>query len=495
MIEALSNVVTEQVKDFAITQNLIQTELNGIFGSNMMRDLQHTLKMYKAYYNGADFNPEGNGDVTPANHRYKTIKTLIDKEARFLFSIPPTITIEPTDLGKANQDVLTQETQYLVDKVLEHNNFNSNLVRVCKEYLIGKRIAIAVDFNEEGIILSLMPSLEFIHETSPTNANKLTKFIRVYNIEVNDSKDDQRVYKKKWELNEQGFCVITEEVYNGSGILVETLKEPTVTPLTYIPVWVVVNEGLIGDPFGVSEVEGLMDDESWYSKLGSKDIDSLRKGTDQIVYAMDVHPKSTKNLSRSAGSFWDLSTDPAAPEGSKGQVGVLDNDMSYSPALDTTLKRLRASMHAQVDVPDTSSDALTGIITSGKTMKAIYWGLMVRCDEKLLDWLPALRGVVKCIIEGSKLYPESKAIYTDRELLEDYSITIKNTYPILEDEIEEKSINIAEVNSKVMSRKAYMKRWRGLTDDEIAKELEQIALEQQTLSEDNFPSVRELGEE
>lgn len=343
--------------------------------------------------------------------------------------------------------------------------------------------------------MSLMPSLEFIHETSPTNANKLTKFIRVYNIEVNDSKGDQRVYKKKWELNEQGFCVITEEVYNGSGILVETLKEPTVTPLTYIPVWVVVNEGLIGDPFGVSEVEGLMDDESWYSKLGSKDIDSLRKGTDQIVYAMDVHPKSTKNLSRSAGSFWDLSTDPAAPEGSKGQVGVLDNDMSYSPALDTTLKRLRASMHAQVDVPDTSSDALTGIITSGKTMKAIYWGLMVRCDEKLLDWLPALRGVVKCIIDGSKLYPESKAVYTDRELLEDYSINIKNTYPILEDEIEEKSINIAEVNSKVMSRKAYMKRWRGLTDDEIAKELEQIALEQQTLSEDNFPSVRELSEE
>ena len=233
------------------------------------------------------------------------------------------------------------------------------------------------------------------------------------------------------------------------------------------------------------DVEELIEDESWYSKLSSKDFDSLRKGTDQIVWTMDVNPKATKNLSRAAGSYWDLSSDPIE-EKRTGQVGVLDNSMAYSPAMDTTLNRIRANMYSQLDVPDTTSEALTGIISSGKTMKAIYWGLMVRCDEKLLDWIPALQGLVTCIIEGSKLYPDAKKIYMDEELVDGYTVSIENSYPILEDESEEKSTDMMEVQTQVMSRKSYMKKWRGLSDEDVDDELKQIALEQSLLSPDNY---------
>jgi len=37
-----------------------------------------------------------------------------------------------------------------------------------------------------------------------------------------------------------------------------------------------------------------------------------------------------------------------------------------------------------------------------------------------------------------------------------------------------------------MSRKAYMKKWRGLTDDEVKEELEQIALERQIIEDSSF---------
>ena len=47
-------------------------------------------------------------------------------------------------------------------------------------------------------------------------------------------------------------------------------------------------------------------------------------------------------------------------------------------------------------------------------------------------------------------------------------------------------MDLAEVESKTMSRKAYMKKWRGLTDDEVQEELEQIALERQMLEESSF---------
>lgn len=492
-------LIARQAKEFAFTQSLIQTELHGIFGSETLRDMKEIIALYNIYEEGASFDQDNNsGDYVPADHHFKIIRSLIEKEARFLFSQPPTITLEDTEGPTRSDDGQLvnrlEPNQMLVEAVLEANNFNSKLVRAAKDCLIGRRIAIAVDFSEKGIDISFMPSLEFIYETDPRDVDILTKFIRFYITHDDDDKGQQRVYKKKWTLNDDGFCVIEEGLYDGNGVLVEEIMSETTTPLTRIPCWVIVNGGLIGDPFGRSDVEELIEDESWYSKLSSKDFDSLRKGTDQIVWTMDVNPRATGNLSRAAGSYWDLSSDPME-ENRTGQVGVLDNSMAYSPAMDTTLNRIRASMFSQLDIPDTTSEALSGIISSGKTMKAIYWGLMVRCDEKLLDWIPALRGLVICIIEGSKLYPDAKKVYMDEELVDGYSVTIENSYPILEDESEEKSTDMMEVQTQVMSRKSYMKKWRGLSDEDVEDELKQIALEQSMLRDDNYmPPTEESAE-
>lgn len=485
-------IIARQVQNFTFTRSMIQQELHGIFGSETLRDMNEILALYNIYEEGATFDQDNtSGDYVPAEHRFKIIRGLIDKEARFLFSQPPVITLEDMEgtvkdnSGKAVNRL--EPNQNLIESVLKANNFDSKLVRAAKDCLIGRRIAIALDFSEKGIDISFMPSLEFIYETDPRDVDIMTKFIRFYSTVENEDKAQQRVYKKKWWLNDDGYCMVHEGLYNGNGVLVEEVTPETTTPFTYIPCWVIVNGGLIGDPFGHSDVEEIIEDESWYSKLSSKDFDSLRKGTDQIVYTMDVNPKSTKNLSRAAGSYWDLSSDPTSDlAGRAGKVGVLDNSMAYSPALDTTLNRIRANMYAQLDVPDTTSEALTGVVASGKTMKAIYWGLMVRCDEKLLDWIPALQGMVTCIIEGSRLYPEARAIYTDEEPVEGYIVTIENSYPILEDESEEKGTDMAEVQTQVMSRKAYMKKWRGLSDEDVEDELKQIAFEQSLMKDDNY---------
>lgn len=486
MNRILSNVATPQFQSFNLSQTLIQQELNGIFGSEMLTNLKHILDMYKVYEQGAEFSPEGgnNGDYIPAQHRYKIIKGLIDKEARFLFSVPPTITLEA--LGEEKNENVLSNNQALVNEVLKRNHFNSKLVRAAKDCLIGGRIAIVANFNSSGIDINFIPSLEFVYETDPADVELMTKFIQFYSVVVNEEKSQQRIYKKKWELK-NGYVYVTEELYDGNARLVETLISETKTKFEYIPAWVVINEGLTGDAFGVSDVEAIEEDEAWFSKLGSKDIDSIRKGTDQIVYTMDVNPKATSGLSRAAGSFWDLNTDPAATEGKTGQVGTLDNSMAYSPALDTTLKRIRANMYSQLDVPDTTSEALQGIVTSGKTMEAIYWGLMVRCGEKMLDWIPAIEGMVEAIIHGSILYPESKKIYIDANISEEgYKIKVENSYPILRDESEEKTTDVMEINAKVMSRKSYLKKWRGLTDEEATKELEQIQLEQNMFEDSNY---------
>ena len=65
-------------------------------------------------------------------------------------------------------------------------------------------------------------------------------------------------------------------------------------------------------------------------------------------------------------------------------------------------------------------------------------------------------------------------------------IVIEANYPLLEDEIEEKNMDLAEVYNKTMSKKAYMKKWRQLTDDEVEEELEQIAKERQIIEDASF---------
>ena len=47
----------------------------------------------------------------------------------------------------------------------------------------------------------------------------------------------------------------------------------------------------------------------------------------------------------------------------------------------------------------------------------------------------------------------------------------------MQDEQEEKEMDLAEVAQSAMSRKSYMKKWRNLTDHEVEEELQQIAYE------------------
>ena len=483
--EGTSSYTLDQIQSFSIVKSLINEELTGIFNTETLRDMNNIIHMYQVYNEGASFTVDkSSGDWLPSQWRSKQIKALIDKEARFLFSTPPDLTIKDKE-ATTSDNTRVSPNQNVLNSVLKQNKFNSKLIRAAKDCLIGKRLAIAVNFNEEsGITVSFIPSLEFIYETDPNNVDVITKFIQFYSIVVNDSKDQQRVYKKKWYMQD-GKCRVVEELYDGNANLIETITPDQETLFSYIPVSVVINSGLTGDPFGSSDVESLEDTESYFSKLVNKDMDSLRKGTDQITYAIDADPRTTKGLSRAPGAFWDLATDPAK-DGSSVQVGTLDNPMSYSSALDSTLSRLRSDMYDQLDIPDTTGDALQGVITSGKTMQAIYWGLTVRCNEKMLDWAPAFEAMTESIFEGCRLYPNIARMYTDESIVDGYEILVDNSYPILQDETEEKSSDMLEVSAGIRSRKSYMKKWLGLTDTDAEAELRQIQLEKSMLEQDNY---------
>ena len=466
---------------------LINAEVTGA-AKDTLDELTQICKYYKVYKKGASFTVEGtNGDYIPAKLKYKMAASLINKEARFLFAEPPDITVEPKgDVGKITDDAKNALTVMndLVKTILDRNKFEAALIKAAKDCFIGKRVAGLVNFNEDdGVTVTFLPSTQFIYETKIGNPNVLTKFVCFIIIKDSITLTEKRIFKKKFELVDN-VVYLEEVLYDGAGKEIEVVTEYQETLMPMIPASIFINDGLTGEEQGESEIEILQDDESWYSKLSNADIDAQRKSMNPTKYTIDMESNSTKNLSTAAGALWDLGSDQNLDKPHPA-VGMLEPSMSYSTSLDTTLKRVKKSAYNQVDMPDIEEVQAT--ITSGKALKAIYWPLIVRCKEKMKMWGPQLRQLVDIIIQGAMAYPNCIEQYTDDVISPvAYEISITGNLPIPEDEIEEKNMDLAEVESKTMSRKAYMKKWRGLTDDEVMEELEQIALERQLIEDSSF---------
>lgn len=485
---AREKAIDTVINGLHVPPSLISTELDGLYGSTVLAEMAEIIRYYEIYQCGAGFVTEGSkGDYVPSDLRFKQAASLVNKEARFLFSVPPDFWVDVPHTPENKEQMKQYNTilQNLIDHVLEKTHFNSKLIRAAKDCFIGKRIAYFINFDEEKgtIKVNFIPSLEFIYETAEDDSDTLSKIVVFYTVSDSEAKADQRIYKKKYWMGEDGFCWLYEALYDGMGAEVEVITEERPTKFTYIPAGVIVNDGLTGDLQGESEIEQVADFESWFSRLSNADMDAERQGMNPVRWARDMNPESTKDLSIAAGSFWDLSTDQAmVSEGATGAVGVLETNMNYTSAIGTTLNRIKASMYETVDMPDVSPDALKGVVSSGKTLKAIYWGLITRCDEKMLAWRPALENVMRTIIEGAKLYPGSARGYVEDTIpVVEYEVRVDNQYPLPEDTVEEKSVDLLEVQAQTMSKKAYMKKWRNLNDDEADMELSQIARERELL--------------
>ncbi len=475
-----SAVEVSYIEKTKIPMNIINVELEGLYGSQVLAELKEIFKYYDIYEKGAEFQVTTLDGFEGASLRLKQSSILIDKEARFMFAAPVDITIE-TDIDNDNESIKDEQDkhQQLIDRIREATKFDDKVLKAAKDCFIGKRVAYVVDFDAVNgdVIVSFIPSYGFVYSTDGSNADIITKLIIFYALNDLERKEDQRVYKKKYEMI-NNKCIITQGIYNGLGEVVEESEEIK-TNFDYIPGGVIINGGLTGDMFGESDIAKIAELESYYNKLNASDIDAENKNMNPITYTIDADPNTTKGLSRASGAYWDLSSD-MNHDGKQAQVGTIEPKMGYSDALSSTLARMKTSAYEALEVPETSSDALKGIVSSGKTLKAIYWGLMVRCDEKFIAWKAAIRHIAKTIIDGCIIYPVCAKKYITETIKKlESDIVVQNNYPIQDDINEEKEMDLQEVHNKVMSKKAYMKKYRGLSDQQVEEELNQIALERQ----------------
>lgn len=474
---------------------VLDEDISGTLKTGFFNELGQIKEYYEIFTKGSDFTPEGSrADYIPANLRYKKIRNLINREARFMFSRPLDIIVNKNRNGNEKERKQNTLINEFVKKVLEKNHFNSNVIKAAKDCFVGKRICILLNFNKDtGIDVTFLNALEFYYEYSGDELTKLVAFVIDVDATANQ---DKRIRKKAYTIHEDGFCYVTERIYDGAGKLIETVLENHKTELERVPAVIIFNDGLVNDMYGESEIEELKDDEEWYSKLANADIDAGRKNMNPVTWTMDLSSNSTENLPTGPGAFWDLQSDENGVEQKTGKIGRLESQMSYSSALSTTLERIDNQMYEELSVPNTSSEKLQGVITSGKTLKALYWPLSVRSDEKMLAWYDAIVSLIKMLYAGALLYKDSTRYYTNETLPSiEIDVWVESNYALPEDEQEEKQIDLAEVNAMTMSKKAYMKKWRGLTDEEVTEELKQIALEKELLESSSMSRMFPLGNE
>jgi hypothetical protein len=458
-------------------QEFVAAELTGLYGSAVLQEMNDILRLYDIYEGRENFiDKSEEKDYTQTEKRTNLIKKLIKEESRFLFGKTPELYIQPKNDTDADKDKAEEINLYL-NKILKDNLFSEKLVKGARDCFIGKRAAIKLYANQDTkeIRIMFLPSLEFIYESDEENPNELKKIIFFYQTNKEVEKDKQRIWKQKYEMID-GRCILNEGIYNGNGILIEPINVDVDLQLSGIPCYVVINDGLSGDPFGESDVKELLDNQIQYNRLSSEDVDTLRKGMDRIIYGVDIDPEASDKFKLKPGAFWDVPTDPTA-EGKQATLGTIPTDFGYGDKIENSLKRIKSDMYEMLNIPMLSNDELKGMMTSGKTMKALYWQLITRCEEKMMAWRPALEWLIRAILEITEVYQIEKLPQLD------YTVTVENNYPLQEDEDEEKTLDLQQVNAQAMSRKTFIKKWQGVTDDVADAEIKQIALEREMLEE------------
>ena len=458
-------------------QEFVTAELTGLYGSAVLQEMNDILRLYDIYEGRENFiDKSEEKDYTQTEKRTNLIKKLIKEESRFLFGKTPELYIQPKNDTDADKDKAEEINLYL-NKILKDNLFSEKLVKGARDCFIGKRAAIKLYANQDTkeIRIMFLPSLEFIYESDEENPNELKKIIFFYQTNKEVEKDKQRIWKQKYEMID-GRCILNEGIYNGNGILIEPINVDVDLQLSGIPCYVVINDGLSGDPFGESDVKELLDNQIQYNRLSSEDVDTLRKGMDRIIYGIDIDPEASEKFKLKPGAFWDVPTDPTA-EGKQATLDTIPTDFGYGDKIENSLKRIKSDMYEMLNIPMLSNDELKGMMTSGKTMKALYWQLITRCEEKMMAWRPALEWLIRAILEITEVYQIEKLPQLD------YTVTVENNYPLQEDEDEEKTLDLQQVNAQAMSRKTFIKKWQGVTDDVADAEIKQIALEREMLEE------------
>ena len=428
-------------------QEIIGTELSGLYGQKVLEDMGHIIALYDFYDGrGQDWQTASDLDYRPTKLITNLCKKLIRRESRFMFGRTPEIRILARDGSPLD------ECTAALNEVLTANAFPERLLKGLRDCLIGKRVALKLSGGiGQPVGVHIRPSLEFIYEPCDDDADNLRKIVFFYRTNDCARAADQRIWKQKYEMS-GSRCFVTEGIYDGKGRLIEG-GECVNTGLDFIPCRVIINDGLTGDLCGESDVEEIMASQIIYNRMKSDDLDALRFNMFPQRVAVDADGSSLENMVIAPGSLIDLMTDPArGDDGRQASLTMLEPKFGYNDRFENAMNRIKQDMHELLGVPNVSVDKLRGFAQSGVAIRALYWELEERCEERWATWGPALEWMSRSILK-------MLSVYSGKQYPGDIRVHIEHLYPIMADEHSERELDLREVTGGVRSADSYRRKW------------------------------------
>jgi len=453
-----------------------------IFYNGKCEDLE-AAKANPIYY-GQNWPIDDNVDYKPTQEIRNKIKPLLRKQARWMFGKEPTLVFKADDLkDKENCENLRK----FIEDVFDYNDFWNNTRKAFLEATIKKRILLRVEANPGQPIVIKYESIENFYykekngkllkaiffEEDESNAFKeenedKTYYLHTYYykpIEVKNGENTVNVYKPYYK----------RETYINTKIQEDKTINNEITISKTIPCWLIKNAGELNSKFGESDVADLIDSQNQYNKRNSDFADALRFqlfGSEAII---DGKEDDVNKLNIAPGALHAIRTSDEAMANSKqASIQRQEYNIGNSAAMDSYLDRCDSDMREMLDMPKITD---LNNIPSAKAMGYLYNDLIARCDEKFNDWEKPLLNLIDFIIEvGSFCYP---GIFNKEWLTMQYTKLIKRNVPLPSDEDDKKDKAMKEVESKVRSRKSYIKEFSDEEDaekafDEILEEQVQI---------------------
>lgn len=490
--------------------NDVNKSLLGLYCNDprFLREL-HEVQQYYDFYEGRpftgdeeDFNSDKgqlwrvkDRDYTPTREVRNLVKKLMKKQGRFMTSVPPTLILSAIQ-GDIDRERIDAKRGILED-ILREGKFWNKFSKAFMDCTIGKRVLLAliVDQDDNGKTVDNNPLRfrfytmpEFTYEYDANDCDKLIKVQIAYQDEdtVGKIQQEQRWHKWTYDIREDGYCWCVYEVVDGTNTtaFIEVMASPLVdnnevekqqvelrqewnTGLTTIPCKVILNDCLTGDVRGHSDVKDLMDMAMDYNKTISDYRDALRfKMFEQPVF-IDADSNSLQGLKIAPNAIIDLKSDPSLGNGvnasSVAKAQMLSSSFNFQPAADAYLTRLKQDMYELMEqpMPEQIKD-----VPSGKALKMIYYDLITRCDEKWTEWEEALTWLINLIEEAIQVY----GLYKEKPDIDamnlDTTMTWAHNYPIPDDEVDNKTVGIAEVQAGVRSKKSYIEEFSDHEDAE-----------------------------
>lgn len=459
-----------------INKQSVSNTLLGIYQATpqLLAERMEALKYY-AYYEGEAANAtdvysdilKGQSwevasglDYSPTQDIRNHAKKLIQKQARFMFSMEPNLNFKPLD--KKNIDAAEGKRTF-IDTILEDNEFWGETFKAFLDSTISKRVLMVVSANpDEPIGINYYTMDQFTFEVDKNNYKKLNQVIIAYqDADTADNPPEEQIWRR-WKYYMDGTCKLEYGEYDGNAKLIEGTDYILDTMLDELPCRVIVNGGLLGDTQGTSDIKDLMSAGNQYNKTISDLRDSLRfKMFEQPVFT-DADPASLQGMKIAPNAIIDLKTDPANPNG-KADAKMLSSNFTFVEAVKFYLELTKQDMYEIMDQPR-PEDVKNA--PSAKAIRFTFYDLIARCEEKWKAWEPAVKWVVNFIIKAVdqfNLYkddPNRAFIKTDTRLV------IVPNYPIPEDEAEAKELSIREVEAKVKSIKTYIREHGNVEDED-----------------------------